>query len=63
MLWGMSAYPVTLYWIWPEILSSYLVTDQQKKGKNKDRYYLKQNHIWIICIRKMCSTERNRYFL
>lgn len=57
-----TAYPVTLYWIWPEILSSYLVTDQQYTG-NRPILFKKESDLPDDLYKKMCSTERNRYFL
>ena len=57
-----TAYPVTLYWIWPEILSSYLVTDQQYTG-NRPILFKTKSDLPDDLYKKMCSTERNRYFL
>ena len=57
-----TAYPVTLYWIWPEILSSYLVTDQQYTG-NRPILFKTESDLPDDLYEKMCSTERNRYFL
>lgn len=57
-----TAYPVTLYWIWPEILSSYLVTDQQYTG-NRPILFKTESDLPDDLYKKMCSTERNRYFL
>lgn len=57
-----TAYPVTLYWIWPEILSSYLVTDQQYTG-NRPILFETESDLPDDLYKKMCSTERNRYFL
>ena len=56
-----TAYPVTLYWIWPEILSSYLVTDQQYTG-NRPILFKTESDLPGDLYEKMCSTESNRYF-
>ena len=57
-----TAYPVTLYWIWTEILSSYLVTDQQYTG-NRPILFKTESDLPDDLYKKMCSTESNRYFL
>ena len=56
-----TAYPVTLYWIWPEILSSYLVKDQQYTG-NRPILFKTESDLPGDLYEKMCSTESNRYF-
>ena len=56
-----TAYPVTLYWIWPEILSSYLVKDQQYTG-NRPILFKTESDLPDDLYKKMCSTESNRYF-
>lgn len=64
-----TAYPVTLYWVWPEMLGSYLVKDQSSIGKRpilfpgdwKDG----SNHLTELpetLFKTMCSSEDNRYF-
>ena len=57
-----TAYPVTLYWIWPEILSSYLVTDQQYTG-NRPILFKTESDLPDDLYEKMCRTGSNRYFL
>ena len=57
-----TAYPVTLYWIWPEILSSYLVTDQQYTG-NRPILFKTELDLPGDLYEKMCRTGSNRYFL
>lgn len=57
-----TAYPVTLYWIWPEILSSYLVTDQQYTG-NRPILFKTESDLPGDLYEKMCRTGSNRYFL
>lgn len=64
-----TAYPVTLYWVWPEILGSYLVKDQSSIGKRpilfpKD-WTEGSGHLTELpktLFKTMCSLDGNRYF-
>lgn len=64
-----TAYPVTLYWVWPEMLGSYLVKDQSSIGKRpilfpKD-WENGSNHLTELpetLFDTMCKSEDNRYF-
>ena len=64
-----TVYPVTLYWVWPEILGSYLVKDQSSIGKRpilfpKD-WTEGSGHLTELpktLFKTMCSLDGNRYF-
>ena len=64
-----TVYPVTLYWVWPEILGSYLVKDQSSIGKRpilfpKD-WKEGSGHLTELpktLFKTMCSLDGNRYF-
>lgn len=64
-----TAYPVTLYWVWPEILGSYLVKDQSSIGKRPilfpEDWKDGSNHLTELpktLFDTMCKSEDNRYF-
>ena len=65
-----TAYPVTIYWVWPEMLGSYLVKDQSSIGKRPilfpDDWKENSNHLTEIpekLFTTMCNPEdNNRYF-
>lgn len=64
-----TAYPVTLYWVWPEILGSYLVKDQSSIGKRPILFPEDWNdgssHLTELpktLFKTMCSLNDNRYF-
>ena len=65
-----TAYPVTLYWVWPEMLGSYLVKDQSSIGKRPvlfpDDWEENSNHLTELpntLFTTMCNPEdNNRYF-
>ena len=64
-----TAYPVTLYWVWPEMLGSYLVKDQSSIGKRPilfpEDWKDGSNHLTELpetLFKTMCSSEDNRYF-
>ena len=65
-----TAYPVTIYWVWPEMLGSYLVKDQSSIGKRPilfpDDWKENSNHLTELpekLFTTMCNPEdNNRYF-
>lgn len=64
-----TAYPVTLYWVWPEMLGSYLVKDQNSIGKRPilfpEDWKDGSNHLTElpqILFTTMCNPNGNRYF-
>ena len=64
-----TAYPVTLYWVWPEMLGSYLVKDQSSIGKRPilfpEDWENGSNHLTELpetLFKTMCSSKDNRYF-
>ena len=65
-----TAYPVTIYWVWPEMLASYLVKDRSSIGKRPilflDDWKENSNHLTEIpekLFTTMCNPEdNNRYF-
>ena len=64
-----TAYPVTLYWVWPEMLGSYLVKDQSSIGKRPilfpEDWKDGSNHLTELpktLFNTMCSLNGNRYF-
>lgn len=64
-----TAYPVTLYWVWPEMLGSYLVKDQSSIGKRPILFPKDWNesskHLTELpkaLFTTMCKTDDNRYF-
>ena len=64
-----TAYPVTLYWVWPEMLGSYLVKDQSSIGKRPvlfpDDWEENSKHLTELpntLFTTMCNSEGNRYF-
>ena len=64
-----TAYPVTIYWVWPEMLGSYLVKDQSSIGKRPilfpDDWKENSNHLTELpetLFATMCKTDDNRYF-
>ena len=65
------AYPVTIYWVWPEMLGSYLVKDQSSIGKRpilfpEDWQGDNSSHLTELpkaLFKTMCNPEdNNRYF-
>ena len=64
------AYPVTIYWVWPEMLGSYLVKDQSSIGKRPvlfpEDWNESSNHLTELpekLFATMCNSEdNNRYF-
>lgn len=68
-----TAYPVTIYWVWPEMLGSYLVKDQSSIGKRpilfpedwKDDNLSHLTELPKALFTTMCKTDDkdgNRYF-
>lgn len=65
-----TAYPVTIYWVWPEMLGSYLVKDQSSIGKRpilfpedwKDDNLSHLTELPKTLFATMCRTDDNRYF-
>lgn len=64
-----TAYPVTLYWVWPEMLGSYLVKDQNSIGKRPILFPEDWNdgssHLTELpqtLFNTMCNSDGNRYF-
>ena len=67
-----TAYPVTIYWVWPEMLGSYLVKDQSSIGKRPilfpEDWNESSNHLTELpkaLFTTMCKTDdkdNNRYF-
>ena len=64
-----TAYPVTIYWVWPEMLGSYLVKDQSSIGKRPvlfpEDWNESLNHLTELpetLFTTMCSQKDNRYF-
>lgn len=66
-----TAYPVTIYWVWPEMLGSYLVKDQSSIGKRpvlfpedwKDNDLSHLTELPEKLFTTMCNPEgNNRYF-
>ena len=64
-----TAYPVTIYWVWPEMLGSYLVKDQSSIGKRPvlfpEDWNESSNHLTELpekLFTTMCSQKDNRYF-
>ena len=64
-----TAYPVTIYWVWPEMLGSYLVKDQSSIGKRPvlfpDDWEENSKHLTELpktLFTTMCNSESNRYF-
>lgn len=64
-----TAYPVTIYWVWPEMLGSYLVKDQSSIGKRPilfpDDWKENSNHLTELpktLFATMCKSDGNRYF-
>lgn len=64
-----TAYPVTLYWVWPEMLGSYLVKDQSSIGKRpilfQEDWKEESGHLTELpetLFNTMCSSKDNRYF-
>ena len=64
-----TAYPVTLYWVWPEMLGSYLVKDQRSIGKRPilfpEDWNDESSHLTELpktLFTTMCNSEGNRYF-
>lgn len=65
-----TAYPVTLYWVWPEMLGSYLVKDQSSIGKRPvlfpEDWKDGSSHLTELpntLFTTMCNPEdNNRYF-
>ena len=64
-----TAYPVTIYWVWPEMLGSYLVKDQSSIGKRPvlfpDDWEENSKHLTELpktLFTTMCNSEGNRYF-
>ena len=64
-----TAYPVTIYWVWPEMLASYLVKDRSSIGKRPilflDDWKENSNHLTELpktLFATMCRTDDNRYF-
>ena len=57
-----TAYPVTLYWIWPERLESYIMSAGAYTGRRPllfpDDTYLPQNFFTTMCT----ADDSNRYF-
>ena len=64
------AYPVTIYWVWPEMLGSYLVKNQSSIGKRPvlfpEDWNESSNHLTELpetLFATMCNSEdNNRYF-
>ena len=63
------AYPVTIYWVWPEMLGSYLVKDQSSIGKRPilfpEDWNESSKHLTELpkaLFTTMCKTDDNRYF-
>ena len=65
-----TAYPVTIYWVWPEMLGSYLVKNQSSIGKRPvlfpEDWNESSNHLTELpetLFATMCNSEdNNRYF-
>ena len=64
-----TAYPVTLYWVWPEMLGSYLVKDQRSIGKRPilfpEDWNDESSHLTELpktLFTTMCNSEGNQYF-
>lgn len=64
-----TAYPVTIYWVWPEMLGSYLVKDQSSIGKRPilfpEDWKEGSNHLTELpqtLFTTMCNSDGNRYF-
>ena len=64
-----TAYPVALYWVWPEMLGSYLVKDQNSIGKRPvlfpEDWKDGSSHLTELpktLFATMCRLEDNRYF-
>ena len=64
-----TAYPVTLYWVWPEMLGSYLVKDQKSIGKQPilfpEDWSEGSSHLTELpqtLFKTMCNSKDNRYF-
>lgn len=64
-----TAYPVTLYWVWPEMLGSYLVKDQNSIGKRPilfpEDWKDESSHLTELpqtLFTTMCNPYDNRYF-
>ena len=65
-----TAYPVTIYWVWPEMLGSYLVKDQSSIGKRPilfpEDWNESSKHLTELpetLFATMCNSEdNNRYF-
>ena len=64
-----TVYPVTLYWVWPEMLGSYLVKDQNSIGKRpilfQEDWNDESSHLTELpetLFTTMCNSEGNRYF-
>ena len=64
-----TAYPVTIYWVWPEMLGSYLVKDQSSIGKRPilfpEDWNESSKHLTELpkaLFTTMCKTDDNRYF-
>ena len=64
-----TAYPVTLCWVWPEMLGSYLVKDQSSIGKRPilfpEDWKDGSSHLTELpktLFKTMCSLNDNRYF-
>ena len=64
-----TAYPVTIYWVWPEMLGSYLVKDRSNIGKRPvlfpEDWNESLNHLTELpetLFATMCSQKDNRYF-
>ena len=64
-----TAYPVTIYWVWPEMLGSYLVKDQSSIGKRPvlfpEDWNESSNHLTELpgtLFATMCEKDGNRYF-
>ena len=63
------AYPVTIYWVWPEMLASYLVKDRSNIGKRPilfpEDWNESSKHLTELpkaLFTTMCKTDDNRYF-
>lgn len=64
-----TAYPVTIYWVWPEMLGSYLVKNQSSIGKRPilfpEDWNESSKHLTELpkaLFTTMCKTDDNRYF-
>ncbi len=65
-----KAYPVTIYWVWPEMLGSYLVKDRSNIGKRpvlfpEDWQGDNSSHLTELpgtLFATMCEKDGNRYF-